>query len=67
MAKLPIIGQKFDPKIMIDMGQNYQRYTSMWIIYGKYYSCKKPTKSEEWNLIYGQIGQNWEKIWSFDL
>ena len=29
MAKLLKIGQKFDPKIMIDMGQNYQRYTSM--------------------------------------
>lgn len=29
MAKLPKIGQKFDPKIMIDMGQNYQLYTSM--------------------------------------
>ena len=29
MVKLPKIGQKYDPKIMINMGQNYQLYTSM--------------------------------------
>lgn len=44
VAKLAKMGQKFDlltPKIMLKKGQNYEIYTSLKTIYGKYHSCKK--------------------------
>ena len=59
------ISQKFDiltPKIMFNIGHNYQLYISLLIIYDLVGSCKKFKKSDKQNLRYGRIGPNQPKI-----